>query len=218
MEIFKTFNGLLFPSRNLCFACKGKAYGMDGFLCGQCFRNIEIVNKVFEINAFYIDKSYYSTIYNEFMRKLVQDFKFHGKSYLYKPLGHIMLNTFQSIDLNIDVIFYVPSHRRKEAIRGYNHSELLGRYISQHTGLAISRNNLIKIKNTKPQNKLDKEERFFNLMDSFRVRDKREIAGKNILLIDDIITTGSTMRECSEVLYMSGAKEIVGLALTSSHK
>lgn len=218
MEILKAFNSLLFPTRDLCFYCKEKAYDIEGFLCKTCLKNIQIVNREFEINAFYIDRAYYSTIYNEFMRKLVQDFKFHGKSYLYRPLAYLMLETLNEIEEDIDKIFYVPSHRKKEAKRGYNHAELLASYISKHRDLPISRNNLVKIKNTRPQNKLDKKERIFNLIDSFKVRDKREVRGKTILLIDDIITTGSTMRECAETLYLAGAKEIIGLALTSSHK
>lgn len=220
MEYLKAFNRLLFPNRNLCYYCKEKSYDIGDYLCGTCKKNIELVNKEILLDSPYLEKVYYISIYNKFMRRLMQEYKFHGKSYLYKPLGSIMVENLKlmEIDRDIDLILYVPSHRKKEAKRGYNQSELLARFIAQRIKLDLSYNNLIKVKNTREQNKLDQIQRMTNLKNSFKLKNKEEIENKRILLVDDIITTGSTMIECSKVLIENGAKEIVGLGLTSSHR
>ncbi len=75
---------------------------------------------------------------------------------------------------------------------------------------------MTKHKWTKEQNQLRKLERQNNLKDSFKIKNPNEIINKRILLIDDIITTGATFDECGEVLKNNGAREVVGLALTSS--
>lgn len=78
--------------------------------------------------------------------------------------------------------------------------------------------NLIKYKNTKDQSHSDKFQRSENLKDAFRTKDPRQIKDKDILIVDDIITTGSTMAEISKLLMENGAKAVRGIALTSSKK
>lgn len=131
-----------------------------------------------------------------------------------------MLKTIYEKDISkdIDLIMYIPSHRRKEAKRGYNQSELLATFIAKKLDIEVSHNNLSKIKHTKDQNKLNRVERQENLLGSFKLKNREEIKDKRILLIDDIITTGSTMKECSRVLINNEAREVIGLALTSSKK
>ena len=80
----------------------------------------------------------------------------------------------------------------------------------------LLRQNLIKTKWTKEQSHSNKIDRIINLKGSFQIKDPSEIEGKRILLVDDIITTGVTMDECSRVLINNGAKEVIGIALTSS--
>lgn len=128
-------------------------------------------------------------------------------------LGTIKKNEMQQY---IDIIAYVPTHRRKEALRGYNQAELLASYISQSLNKPLLKNNLIKTKWTKEQSQLNRIDRGINLKDSFQLKDDEEVEGKTILLIDDIITTGITMEECSKILRKNGVKEVIGLALTSS--
>ena len=177
------------------------------------------MDKEINIDSPYISKAYYSIFYNRYAREKMAEYKFQGKNYLYKPFGELIYTSIIKNKIeNIDLIAYIPSHRRKEAIRGYNQSELLGKYVSERLKLPLLKNNLIKIKKTKDQNKLNKIERFTNLENSFIIKDKEEVTNKKILLVDDIITTGSTMKECSKLLVNAGAKEVVGLALTASKK
>ena len=94
----------------------------------------------------------------------------------------------------------------------------MAKYIGKSLNIEVSTNNLIKYKHTKEQNKLDKSNRMINLKDSFKLKRPLEVRGKKILLIDDIVTTGSTFTECAKVLKANGAERIIAFALTSSKK
>lgn len=213
--MFKAINQLLFPMENICLMCKERAIDTKNFICKNCYDNLEIIDRQICINLPYINKVYYSLIYNRFIRDRIKDYKYNGKNYLYRPFGEMMLNTYYKNDIKIDKIIYVPMHRRKEALRGYNQAELLGKYISKKTQKPLIKD-LIKIKATKIQSHSDKINRMENLRDSFKIKNNRSINNIRILLIDDIITTGATMDECSRVLIEAGAREVIGLALTSS--
>lgn len=220
MEYIKAINKLIFPSNNMCYFCRQRDGLLKDFVCDDCREHLEILNRRIEIDSNDIDSVYYSLMYNRKMREIVTQYKFHKKSYLYKPLARLMIDTIRYYDLKdqIDLIVYVPIHRRKEAIRGYNQCQLLADFIGEELNIPISHNNFYKIKNTKSQNKLDKSHRMGNLKNSFNLKDPWEIKDKRILLLDDIVTTGSTMIESGSLLKRGGAKNIIGLALTSSKK
>lgn len=220
MEYIKTIHSLLFPTKDLCFFCKDRSGYIMGYICNDCRERLDVLDKKIKVDSIYVEGVFYSLSYNRFLREIVHDFKFNGKSYLYKPLARIMCETIIINDLqkDIDIILFVPSHKKKEAVRGYNQAELLAKYISKELSIPISLNNLIKIKGTKEQSSLTRLERMNNLKNSLRIRDRLEIKNKNILLIDDIITTGTTMEECSKILMDNGARKVIGLALTSSKK
>lgn len=213
-------SSLLFPTRDLCYFCKEKNPFIRVFICSDCREHLEIVNKEINLSSEYINTAYYALYYNRFLRELIHSFKFNNKSYLYKPFGEIMINTINLLDIanTIDIICFVPIHRRKEAIRGYNQTKLISDYIGKKLVIPVSNNNLIKYRWTKEQNQLSRLERIKNLQNSFKIKDKQEFIDKRILLIDDLITTGSTMEECGRLLFESGAKKVIGLALTSTKK
>ena len=220
MEYIKSIHNLLFPTNNLCYLCKETTELINDYICDDCFSRLEIIHREIKLDAPFINTGYYTLIYNRYMRKIIGDYKFNGKSYLYKPLAELMLRTIKEKKIieSVDLILYMPAHRRKEAKRGYNQSELLATYIGKQLNIEVSHNNLIKIRHTKDQNKLDRIERLNNLSNSFKVKSKEEIRDKRILLIDDIITTGTTMSECSKELIKNEARVVYGLALTSSKK
>lgn len=211
-------NSLLFPTKDLCYLCKEKTLYIKQFICSECGERLVILHKQISIDSDYISNIYYSANYNRFLKEFIHGFKFNGKSYLYKPFSEIMIDTIKENNIhdNVDLICFVPIHFRKEAIRGYNQTELLANYIGMAIDKPISKKNLVKSKWTKEQNQLTKLERSKNLKHSFKLRDHDEIENKRILLVDDIITTGTTMEECAKVLMNGGAKEVIGLALTSS--
>lgn len=219
MEYIKTVFDFVFPTKELCYFCNEDELKIESYICKSCRNNIEIVNKEVFLDSEYITESYYTTVYDRFMKDIIKRYKFNDKSFLYKPLGAMLLQTIyeKGLDKKADLITFVPSHRRKEAIRGYNQSELLAMFVAKELHIPLSKT-LIKKNHTLDQHFLDKEERKYNLKGAFKVKEREAIRGKNILLIDDILTSGSTMEECGMELKKSEAKAIFALALTSSRK
>lgn len=210
-------NNLLFPTKNLCYFCKDRTGKVQDFICSECNERLVFLHKDLVIESGKMNRTIYCLSYNKYLKEMVHNFKFNDKSYLYKPLGELMLKTINYKEIfDIDLVTFIPIHRRKEAIRGYNQSELLASYIGERLDLPISKNNLIKSRWTKEQNTLNRVERLKNLKDSFTIRNPSEFFNKRILLIDDLITTGSTFNECTDLLIEAGARSVTCLALTSS--
>lgn len=106
----------------------------------------------------------------------------------------------------------IPLFLKKKKRRGFNQAEEVGKIISEKIHIPILLDNLVKIKNTESQTKLNKEQRIENIKNAFLVKDKNAVKGKIIFLLDDVYTTGATMEECAKVLKKAGAREVWGLA------
>ena len=119
--------------------------------------------------------------------------------------------------LEFDIIIPVPMYAAKERERGYNQAALLGRYLSQRTGIPCRTDCLFRIRPTAPMNKLGLRERKRNLDGAFEVSDagRRILPGKRVFLIDDIYTTGTTAERCSEKLKSAGAADVTAASLAS---
>lgn len=213
-------NNILFPQEYICLFCKQANSSRKGYICENCMALIEFIDREVDLKFPHIQNIHYSTLYNRFIREKLHAFKFGGKSYLYKPFGEILIYTIEEkgLDKDVDCIAFVPVHKRKEALKGYNQSYLLAMYISKRLNIPLLNNHILKIRNTKDQNKLGKRDRQKNLKDCFKTINTKDFKGKEILLIDDIITTGTTMQECSKVFIENKASKVHGLALTSSMK
>jgi ComF family protein len=220
MGYAKSIKNILFPEEHICSFCRENMAKPLSYICPSCMELVEVLNREVNLNLPHVEKVYYSVLYNRFIREKVHAFKFQGKTYLYKPFGEILIDTIEANGLKskIEAIIFVPIHRRKKALRGYNQSELLAFYVAKALNMPLLKGHLIKTKWTFEQNKLGKIERKINLKDSFKAVNIEDFKGKEILLIDDIITTGATMEECAKVLVENGAKKVYGLALTSSIK
>ena len=159
------------------------------------------------------------------VREAIWQVKYNRNRILTNTLGGIIAEEIvELLSENLSVqkereILLIPipisTTRRRE--RGYNQSELLARAVSEHCPglhLLYSPNLLLKTKETHHQSKSkNRQERLKNLIDSFSVTDKDRIADKTVILIDDVITTGATMREAEKTLIKYGAKEIICIAL-----
>jgi ComF family protein len=113
------------------------------------------------------------------------------------------------------VIFVpVPLHPRRQRWRGFNQAELLGRMLAEKSGWGVKTDVLERHKHTKPQVDLKGKERKKNIRGAFRLKPKAKVKKQvKLLLFDDVWTTGSTMKECGQVLKRGGAKEVWGLTL-----
>lgn len=162
--------------------------------------------------------------YKGIIKKLLYQFKYKPYiSDLKTPLARLMCEgliqneTFMSfINSSPQVwITCVPIGKKRELMRGYNQSALLAKEIAIRLGVPFAHNLLLRLRETQPQFELKKEERVENLKNAFGVNGKysQKLIGKTIIIVDDIATTGSTLRECGKVLKRSGAKRVLGVAL-----
>ena len=153
--------------------------------------------------------------YENLIRKLILQYKFNDKSYLYKTFCEFMVKNKKVFDFikSYDIIIPVPMHRIKLRKRGYNQSELVASELTKNSNLKIYTDVLIKIKNNKVQSTLTKEERKENIKNVFKVVNADKIKGMKILIFDDIYTTGATVNECVEELMCAKPEEIGVLTL-----
>ena len=140
------------------------------------------------------------------------DFKFHDKAYLCEIFVKFLLKNEKigGFLKNYDIIIPVPIHKKRQKERGYNQSLLIARkWEKEETRISVEANVLLKVKHTKPQSTLSREDRIENAKQVYEIQNAEKIKEKDIILLDDIYTTGSTVRECAKILKENGARSIV---------
>ena len=110
---------------------------------------------------------------------------------------------------NVEVIIPVPLHRKRLKERGYNQSALLSKFVSEKYGIPVDTGMLQKVVNTQPQAASTLDERLLNLNGAFRA--STQCHGKGVLIVDDVATTGSTLKECALTLKTAGARHVYAL-------
>ena len=183
-------------------------------LCKKCEKKLES-NTIWEIkenqNPYIFFEELISIFkYEGIIRDKIIDYKFNEKSYLYKTFTIFLLKNkkiFEKIQ-SYDTIIPVPISEKRKKTRGYNQSLLISREISKKTGIKLQEKNLIKIKNTIEQSKLDKEEREKNVQNVYQIKNEEILKNKKILLLDDIYTTGNTVNSCCKILKKAKPKKI----------
>ncbi|BCS88203.1 hypothetical protein PSDVSF_14450 [Pseudodesulfovibrio sediminis] len=144
-------------------------------------------------------------IYEGLLRELVINYKFTGNIGQSTLLGTMVCETFARAHARIpDCIVPVPLHTRRLQKRGFNQSLELSRLLSRKINRPLLSHGLHRVRNTPPQTRLGHRERQENIRDAF-VADRELIEGKNILLVDDVFTTGATLSECAITLRRAGA-------------
>ena len=157
--------------------------------------------------------------YEGVLKDIILLFKFKRKRILGKKLSYLIYKILKTnpIFLKSDVIIPVPLHPRREKQRGFNQCEVMAIELEKLTNIRFLKDVLIKIKDTPPQSSLDLKKRKNNVKGAFHVKNSFYIYRKNILLIDDIYTSGSTVLECSKILKKAGAKEIFVFTLAQAN-
>lgn len=118
----------------------------------------------------------------------------------------------------VDVVVPVPLHKKRLRERGYNQSLLLARALAEVWQLSVREDVLVRTVNTRHQVRLSKHERMHNVAGAFAVpeRARAELAGKRVLLVDDVMTTGSTLLACAKALHLAGAAQVQSVTLVAS--
>lgn len=203
---------LFFPP--VCGLCNSINHS---YLCFNCKKYISLI-KISNIKKHHPSEFYFSERFSLFhyeneIRKLIINYKFNEKSYLYKTFSQFFKQdiTFKSFINKYDCVISVPIHKKRLSSRGYNQSELIAKDFSSFFNKPFYSSVLIKNKNIVAQSSLSKNARHDNILNAFCVCNKKLIANKNVLVFDDIFTTGATANECAKILINAGAAT-VGIA------
>ena len=176
-------------------------------VCGECLQH----ERGFE-------EGYFGFYFEEKLREALHSFKFRGRKDVGKWLVHIIEKKIASLSHRFDCIIPIPVTEKRLKERGFNQSFIIGNEISKITGKPIYHSVLFKVKETKDQFSLHRDERRKNVKGVFAAKDVERIDAKRILLVDDLLTTGCTAKEASRVLRKAGARKALffGLARTPS--
>jgi len=218
---------ILFP--RLCYACGNQLLRNENLICTECFvliprtkYHLEEGNPVEQLfwGRCRIEKAAAFSFYNRDsrIRKLIHNLKYKGIKEIGYDLGRIYGASLAGSDFlkEIDIIVPVPLHPSKKRVRGFNQSDIIAEGLSESTGLPVDYNSLKRVTVTETQTRRSRYERWVNVDGIFSIADYSNIVGKHVLLVDDVITTGSTIESCAnELLKAEGVKvSVAALAVT----
>ena len=192
LKIYNEILDIIYPPEEKCIICR-----VDGFigLCPCCKSSI---------NRATVEKDSLSYgFYGGVIKTLILKFKYESNFTAGYLLSNFLIEIIKEQKINADVICYVPMTKKAEKKRGFNQCEVIARNVGYNTNIPVS-NCIKKIKDTKEQKTLTKEERITNLRGVFKINSVKDIKNKNVILIDDIMTTGATISECKYILKKSG--------------
>lgn len=217
-KFWNYFEDLFFKNHG-CLSCRKEVPDGTKFcLCDKCFHAMELLkgkvcetcgDAVLENNDFCdrcksskfdFDKSRSFAVYENVASGMVKRFKYSGKKYYSKYIAELMFENKEYFE-SIDLITFVPIGKKRSKERGFNQAEELAKEIGKLTNIEVV--DLIdKVGSEKHQAGLTQKERQENLSGTFKLKDEvsMQIKNKNILLVDDVFTTGATLSECSKVL------------------
>jgi competence protein ComFC len=178
---------------------------LRGKICSECRQK-----------KFSFARAYSACLYEGPLKEIIHVLKYKSRVSLSVLLSDIMISFVKENDMilrDIELITFVPIDGRRLRQRSFNQSGIFALNLSKKYGMPLSEI-LEKSRSTKPQNELSRDERLVNLTGAFRIRKgEGAIAGLNILLVDDVMTTGATLDECSKTLLNAGAASVRCLTL-----
>lgn len=201
----------------ICDYCKKSLPYLSGKLCLHCSNIITGSGKYClhcKGKKFDCDKIISPFIYDGIIKKFIVGLKFNNKKYYAQSLAYYMAMTFLKENFPCDIITCVPICNKRLKQRGYNQAELLASEFAKIVNIDFDPAVLKRVKETPTQIFLNYSDRQKNLIDAFKV-DKKIVKDKNVVIIDDVYTTGATITECSKALKKAGAKTVY--AVTACH-
>ena len=153
-------------------------------------------------------------VYNDEVRASITRFKYHGRREYADYYGYDIVKHLGAFirSCEPDCLIPVPLSKEKLKKRGYNQAEIIADSISGHTGIPVENNYIIRSRDTPPMKELTRMERMKNLKGAFKIS-PHDVKCRNVIIVDDIYTTGSTMDAVAVVLKEAGAKNIYSVAL-----
>ena len=208
---------LLFPPK--CMLC-GKVLGEEEEICPSCREKV-LLNTApprVEKGAFF-DKAAAGLWYEGDVRKALHGLKYHEKQSYARSLARVMAYAVRhKLEEDIDLVTFVPTNAATLRERGYNQAELLARELAKMLDKPCL-HTLEKVRETRPMHGLRPEERRANVLGAYRLCcPETAVAGKRVLVADDILTTGSTLSECARMLKTAGASRVLCVCAAAARK
>lgn len=206
---------LLFPEK--CLLCGKLLQKQDHLLCHQCSQDAPDANGM-KKKIPMLSGSCALWYYEDHVRHSLLRFKFWRRRSYALGYGWFLAQKLQNVHQRYDLITWVPVSRRRKLKRGFDQVELIAHALCRELQVPPVPC-LKKIRHNPPQASIPSAaQRRANVLGVYKVRDPELVAGKRILLLDDIITTGATISECAKMLMASGAKEVYGVAVAATRQ
>lgn len=223
MPVFKHFIDFFLP--RFCLSCNRKLDPDSNYICVQCYeliRRPDLKRIEFEFTRKFRSDKIISGFNSAFvfekekpLQHLIHSLKymenFRIGIFLGKIAGELLKEEIKS--WKGDILIPVPLHRLKKAERGYNQSFYIAKGICSVLKIPVEKSAIKRKRFTETQTELTLEERQNNISCAFTVTGSKKLTGRNIILVDDVITTGATISECGRVLKENGAAEIFALSV-----
>jgi ComF family protein len=208
-----------------CTSCKNKLSTNEEIICENCFAKIENTTSE-RIELEYRRKFEKEKLISDFnsafifhegkeIQKLIHSLKYdknyQAGNFLGKITSELLIDKISS--WKCDVIIPIPLHKLRKADRGFNQAKEIANGISKQLNIPLGTNILKRTRFTKTQTKLNLKERKENIEGAFQIRKGRSVKDKNIILVDDVITTGATISECAKILLANGANRIYAVSI-----
>jgi len=230
----KSIVNLVYP--DVCILCETELQFDEEYLCPGCYNAISILtpplctqcstelppflpsrNKCSSCSSrkWYFNKCISIIRYDDTAKKIFHEIKFRKRRNILSIFSNYITQKLESFELNVNnaIIIPVPLNYNRKIERDFNQSHIIAKMVRSFYRLPCESNILKRIKQSTPQSVLNRKERLENLIGSFTVVKPYKIRNKDILLIDDVFTTGSTVNECSRVLKESGAHTITVITI-----
>jgi ComF family protein len=223
MNFLSEFFDFFLP--RICPSCKNKLELNEKCVCLPCLNKIlpaDSTRNRFEFQKKFLSKgiiSGFTSLYvfekDKELQRIIHAMKYENNfrvgETLGKVLGDKLLNDIPI--KNFDLIIPVPLHHLKKSERGYNQSFYIAKGVNRKLNLILDERSVKRIKYTETQTSMNIREREKNISGAFKVKRINNISGKNILIIDDVITSGNTVSECGSVLLGNGAAKVYAASL-----
>lgn len=218
------YMSILFPQNLYCISC-GEPISIKNHMsmCKKCYAKIEFLynkNISYDVEVMkilekkYINNVYMATVYNDVIKKLIHDIKYNNKTYLAEYFAQILYDCILDKSIEFDYISYVPLHKKRYMYRGYNQVKLICEHLEKMLNkkvVDVSK----RIKNTKSLFELSLADRENEMKNAFESIHLDILENKTLLLVDDILTTGATIKNLSENIHKSNKNTKINLLFLS---
>jgi ComF family protein len=206
----------------VCIQCWSKIKRNSPPFCRRCGRHLKDPSKdicgLCQDKNYYFDRAFSACIYEGVLKELIHQFKYSDKEYLGNILSELLIDFIKQYNIPLeafDFLIPVPLHKRKLREREFNQAEILAQSLACAFNLVLSKDALLRIRDTATQTELKENERLKNVEGCFMVNPGVELKGKDILLIDDLLTTGATCSQAAYALKKAGCNQVIVMTLAN---